>query len=350
MRKRLAIIVAGVLVVVVAAGGAWWWHEQRRTDLQRAVALAPVDAERLSWTDWSAVRARVGARLSASSTVGRLRHFLDKGYDADLTSASALVQSAPVLQTTYGFSPATADWELFSQSTIGAVVILRLPDDTDFGRIGQRLEAAGYARPSSPTGVWKGGQDLLDTIGPDLTPELQHVALDAEHHLVLTSDSSDYLARAVSDERSGDGPSDQLTQVVDASGSPLSAALYDGGYTCSALAMAHADRADQDAAAKLLAQAGKVNPIDAFAMSMQPDRHVQVVMSFEDGDQARTNADTRLALARGPAPGQGGTFGDRFSVRSVKADGDLVVMDLVPRPGAYVLSDLSSGPLLFATC
>ena len=34
-----------------------------RTDLQRAVAVAPHEAERLSWTDWAGVRAELGARL-----------------------------------------------------------------------------------------------------------------------------------------------------------------------------------------------------------------------------------------------------------------------------------------------
>jgi hypothetical protein len=32
------------------------------------------------------------------------------------------------------------------------------------------------------------------------------------------------------------------------------------------------------------------------------------------------------------------------------AKGSLVVMRLEPRAGAYVLSDLSTGPVLFATC
>ena len=44
-------------------------------------------------------------------------------------------------------------------------------------------------------------------------------------------------------------------------------------------------------------------------------------MAFETDDHARTNADTRNTLDRGPAPGQGGDFGDRFAVKSVTADG-----------------------------
>ena len=69
-----------------------------------------------------------------------------------------------------------------------------------------------------------------------------------------------------------------------------------------------------------------------------------------DGEQARRNADSRSALAAGPAPGQGGDFSDRFAVDSATAEGDLVTLDLEPVEGTYVLSDLSSGPVLFATC
>ncbi|MFC6342457.1 hypothetical protein ACFP8W_10755, partial [Nocardioides hankookensis] len=62
------------------------------------------------------------------------------------------------------------------------------------------------------------------------------------------------------------------------------------------------------------------------------------------------NAASRAVLAAGPAPGQGGDFSDRFSVASASAEGDLVTLDLVPRSGEYVFSDLASGPVLFATC
>ena len=56
-------------------------------------------------------------------------------------------------------------------------------------------------------------------------------------------------------------------------------------------------------------------------------------------------------LAAGQAPGQGGAFADRFSVDvRATADGDVVTLDLAPTEGSYVLSDLSTGPVLFATC
>jgi hypothetical protein len=350
VRKRLTAAAVAVLVVAVVAAGLWWWRDAHRTGLERAASMAPDDAERLSWTDWAAIRDRFDAPLSASSSAGDLADFLDRGYEADLTSTSALLQSAPVLQERYGFSPATADWELFSQSGRGAVVMLHLPESTDFGDLESRLTDLGYTPPDSDTGVWSGGEDLMTSIGVDLTPELQYVALDADDGLVLTSDTAAYLDEAVRAATGGGGVSDELETVIDASGEPLSASVYAGDYTCSALAMSQADVSDQDQADELLREAGKVNPVSGFAMSVQPGGHVRVVMSFENDDQARTNADSRAALVRGPAPGQGGDFGDRFSVGKVTADGRLVTMDLRPREGAYVLSDLSTGPVLFATC
>ena len=139
MPKRLTValvaVLAVALVAVVAVVGTRWWRDTHRTGLERATAYAPADAERLSWTDWAAVRDRVGSEVDADSSVRDLRKFLDRGYDDDLTSASALVESAPVLQTRFGFSPASAAWELFSQSAQGAVVVVGMPDGTDVDAI-----------------------------------------------------------------------------------------------------------------------------------------------------------------------------------------------------------------------
>lgn len=354
MRRRLPIVtVAVVLVVVLAAlgtvAGLRWWRDAHRTDLERAASYAPEGAQRLSWTDWAAVRAEVGVRLDGSSSGERVQELLDKGYDRDLTSASALVQSAPVLQSRFGFSPATADWELFAQSEAGAVVIIGMPDDTDFGDLADRLEGSGFTRPEEDDGVWLGGDQVLPTLGTDLTPELQFVALDAGRHLVLTSDRADYLEKTVAALGDGDLPAG-VDDVVSASGDPVSASVYDGPYACGALAMSQADANDEAEGEQLVERAGGVDPITGFAMSVQPDGDVRVALAFENDDQARHNAESRSALASGPAPGQGGDFGDRFSVASSTADGRVVRLDLVPRKGTYVLSDLSTGPVLFATC
>jgi hypothetical protein len=356
LRRRLTVALLVVLAVALLAAaalvGVRWWQDRDRTDLERATAYAPADAERLSWTDWAGVRDALGAHLDGSSSGAEVQSFLDDGFERDLTSTSALVQSAKVLQARFGFSPATADWELFSQSEQGAVVMVRMPDDTDLGTVADQLERSGFTRPATGDTdgeVWVGGDSLLPEIGADLTPELQYVALDADEHLVLTSDNEEYLAQTVDSLGEGD-LSDGMQDAISASGSPLSASVYDGPYTCSALAMSHADRSDEQEGEQLVAEAGEVSPISGFAMSVQPGSGVRVAMAFETDDQARTNADTRSVLASGPAPGQGGDFSDRFSVESSTADGNVVTLELEPTKGSYVLSDLSSGPVLFATC
>ena len=344
MRKRVRIALAAALVLVLVGAafvGIRWWRDSQESDLERATSFAPYDAQRLSWTDWADVRSEVDAT--------DLQDLLDSGFDADLTSASALIGSAPLLQAHFGFSPATAEWELFSQSDAGAVVIVQLPEDTDFDDVADELEESGFDPPAEDDGVWSGGVAVLPSIGADLTPELQYIALDRDEHLVLTSDTAAYLEETV-DRLGDDDLPEPMADVVAASGEPLTASVYDGAYTCSALAMSQADPSDEEQADQLIAEAGEVNPVTGFAMSVQPGGDVRVVLAFENADQARTNADTRAVLAEGPAPGQGGDFGDRFTVESVTADDDLVTMDLNPAEGSFVFSDLTSGPVLFATC
>jgi hypothetical protein len=352
VRARWWLAILGALLLVAALGlvGVRWWHTHHRTDLETAVSLAPADAARLSWTDWASVRRLLHAQVDADSTEGQLSSFLNKAYGRDLASTSAMIESEPALQREFGFSPATLDWELFSQSSQGAVVIMKLPDSTDMGALGDTFSRLGYERPDDQTGVWRGGVDLLPALGTDLTPELQFFAMSADDHLLLSSDRAEYLGKAM-DVVSGDA--DHLTSlddVVHASGDAVAAAVYTGDYTCSALAMSQADAGDQSTADDLLAQAGEVNPMTGMSMAIEPGGGVRVEMSFESNDQARTNADTRATLASGPAPGQGGSFTDRFTLGDVSADGTVVSMTLKPQEGQYVLSDLSTGPVLFLTC
>ena len=128
-------------------------------------------------------------------------------------------------------------------------------------------------------------------------------------------------------------------------GEPLSAALYTGDQACRALAMSQADPADQEPADELVADAGEVNPLTGFAIAGEPDGDVLVAMSFENDDQARTNADTRAVLAAGPGARSGRRVRRpvRARVRSPPT-ATLVTMELQPDRGRYVLSDLSTGP------
>ena len=340
-RRRRTLLLGAVVLLVVAVVAVVVVRRATADDgtrLQQAVALAPNDAQRLTWTDWAGVRDELGT--------DNLDRLLDQGFSADLTSTSALVGSAPTLQQRYGFSPQSLEWELFSQGTDAAVVLMGLADGA-VDTVADRLRDLGYTEPDDATGVWLGSNDLLARIG-DVTPELTYLSLDEDRDLLLGSDTEAGVERAL-DELDDDAEPD-VAEVTEAVGSPLSAAVYTGDQACNALAMAGADPADQAAAAELVAEAGEIDPVTGFAIGERRGGDLRVALSFETEDQARDNADSRAALAAGPAPGQGGDFGDRFTLGDVVADGPVVTLELEPRDGAYVLSDLSSGPVLFATC
>ena len=347
MRSRLVPIVASAVVLLVLAAGslALWRWTQRGPAFADAVELAPAGTERIGWTDWAAIRGPI-----EPGSADELGSMLDTAYDADVSSASALVTSAETLRDRFGVSPANLEWELFTQSPEGAALLLALPDGYSFDSLGERLEALGFTRPEDDDGTWRGGADVVALIGGTLTPQLQHWVLLADQGLVVTSDTPEYAATAAA-AAIGDGDRvEGLDGVVEASGSPRSAVVYAATYACERLAMAQADGPDQEQAAELVRQAGTVSPLTAYSMATEPDGDVRVAMSFETDEQARANADSRAVLASGPAPGQGGDFAERFAVASATAEGSTVVLELRPREGAYVLSDLSSGPVLFASC
>ena len=331
-RSVIAVVVA--LLLVVAAAGYLWWRHSDQTVFARAVAAAPAGTERVSWTDWAGVRREVGADVDARSSAREVRDFLDRGFEDDLTSTSALVQSASVLQDSFGFSPASADWELFSQASDGAAVVLRMPDESDMSDIGDRLEELGYPRPAEEGGVWAGGPDVLSAISPDLTPELGYVVLLADEHLVLTSDQEAYV-RVAADAARDDG-------------SPRGRAVVGGGRRGDRRCRRRCTAATTPAGRWPWAGPTPTTRPGPPSWSPRPEPSTRTSRSRWPGlttarygwrwsspndDQARANADSRAALATGPAVGQGGDFADRFTLDKAKADGSLVTLDLSPSAG-----------------
>ena len=224
--------------------------------------------------------------------------------------------------------PDNVSWELLAQGETGSVLIVGLPDSLSTSSLADNFSGLGYTESGD---LWNGGEDLVARLsiseGGPISPQFQYLALDEDRHLVLASDSAPYLREAV--RALPDGLDDEgLSDVVGAVGEPLSAAVYSGDVACGELAMSQADVDAQDQADQLVAGAGGVDPLAGFAMAALSDGSLRVALSFENDDQARRNADSRAALASGPAPGQGGTFPDRFDLGRVAADGRVVTMEL----------------------
>lgn len=357
MRSRVAVPAAVVLIVVAVAGVVGWRLVGQRSTFEAAMSLLPHETLRVTYTDWQAVReAAGGTTLGAASSAAQVDRFLSRAYDLDLTSTSGVDESTYALMHRYGFSPLDARWETLAQSREGQVDVMRLDDDVDMEGIERALRRLGYTPPAGGSGVggtWVGGADLVARIDPDLSPVQQNVVVLADQHLVLMSDSAGYVSSAA-EVVTGSAPSlldvAGVSDLASVAEQPVTAVLWASTFACEDLTMGQADEEDQRVADQLVRQAGGVNPLSGLVMAQQASREILVGMHFETDDQASANLQPRVDLASGDAPGQGGSFADRFTVTAGEASGPDVVLTLRPRTREAVFSDISHGPVLFATC
>lgn len=364
MHKRVAVLIALLLTILAAAGGLFAWRLLDKTEYETAVATMPGATLRATYTDWAQVRSTLDATgLGAGSSTRDVSEFLDRAYDADLLSTSAVSGSTYAMASRYGFSPLDAAWEMYGQAREGAVVVMKLPESADFAGVERNLRTLGYDEPAAgagEVGVWAGSVDLVAQIDPSLTPVMQNVVVLEDEQVVLFSDNAAYAASAA-DVVGGSAKSlaeetDGVRDLAELAGEPVSAVLFASDFACEALSMATADEEDQAAAEDLISEAGGVSPLAGVVMAHQRDRSLVVAMSFENSAQAEENLRPRVDLASGEAVGQGGLFADRFDIATARQTGDSVVLDLRPVGSAQdqaestLLSDLSQGPVLFATC
>jgi hypothetical protein len=68
-------------------------------------------------------------------------------------------------------------------------------------------------------------------------------------------------------------------------------------FVCTDLAMSQADQDAQDAAERLIAESGRVTPMNGMLMAPTPERELEVVQLYESSDQAREDLQARAKLA-----------------------------------------------------
>ena len=356
MRKRVVVPAAATALLLVAAGVLAWRLATPPSAYQQALAWLPESTLRASYTDWEKVRALSGGTtVGPASSAADVDRFLDRAYDLDLSAISAVSESTSVLADEYGFSPLDARWEIFGQSRQGAVDVIALPDQADPAGIERNLRTLGYAPPGEQTpDVWRGSADLVSALDATLSSLQHNVAVLADQRVVLMSDSASYLTGAVAVVRGSAAGLDAVPRVAELAGvvsSPVSATLWAADFACADLAMSAADEEDQRVGEDLVAAAGGVSPLTGLAMARGTAETLVVAMAYESPEQAAADLQPRVDLASGDAPGQGGSFADRFMLTSARAEDATVVLHLRPRSrAAAVLSDISVGPVLFATC
>ncbi len=139
--------------------------------------------------------------------------------------------------------------------------------------------------------------------------------------------------------------------MADRAEDPVAAFVWAGDFACEDLSMTSADEGDQSRADRLVAAAGGVDPLSGLLVGMQADRTLDVVMAFADDRQATANLRPRARLFVGPAVAREGSYADDLRLVRSRAEGSTVVLTAKPKEKTgFALSEVSSGPVLFATC
>ena len=347
----LALVLVAVLVVAgLRAIGVVGAPDTR---FARSLALLPEDSLRVSYVDWTGIRDEVGEGIGPDADEDEIADFLDRVFDADLVGTSGLWDTTATLAEAYGFSALDAQSEVLAQGRQGAVTATRLPEGASAEPIEEALAELGYAEPSGGPGaqeIWIGDEDILARAGPSLPALLLHVLVTDEW--VLTSDTATMIDQtaAVLLEDGADVLDGPLADLVDVVGDrePLAALAWPGDFVCEDLAMAQADTPDQQVADGLVEEVGGVGPLATALTATYPDGSIEALMGYEDPDRAGRDLDARLELARGDAVGKVGTFAERFDVTG-DVEESVVRLELEPVRDA-VMSEVTRGPVLFATC
>lgn len=341
-RRRLVIGAAVILLVAGAVVGYLLWP--RGGDLERAAGYLPADTQRVVYTDWAGLREEFDVPRDEAGS----RKFLRRLQDRDLV-VSSLAPSTKALHEAFGLVPSRAEWELLGQAEDGMTVILKY--DGGFDQIADHFESAGFTRPDDDAmsgGVWTGGSDVVAAAGLT-TYELQNVMFFEDEGLLVGSDRASYLEE-VRPVVQGDEDGLDVSDLAGGTEEPLAAIGFVDGYACDALSFVDADGDAQAEAGRLVEEAGGVNPPRGYLVARQPDKRMTVVFDYESEEQAEEDRDARAALAQAEDPGQFVRYPELFDLGDAEVDGHTVVLSGTVHPRHYPLSNLTSGPVLLASC
>lgn len=347
--RRLLVLA----LAVVASTVVFYATRDSDTPVEQALKQLPEATLTANFTDWSVMRARLGAEsLDSASPVGQKDQFFTDAYEADYTAISLLALYEEPMAQQYGWSALDADREMFGQSNLGAVDVLRFSEHFDFDAAEYALTKLGYP-PAGDGGVRSGGGDLVAGLKGGLTPALAFIAFQPEERLIVVSDSEAYAALTMQVVRGTEPSVYGAEGVSDLAGDLTGVAtgvVHIGSRGCEVAGFDRAGPSDVELASERIKAAGGVHAYSGLAMGIVADDDFVVAMHYSSGDPVE-DAAARRVLATGEAPLQGGTFEDRFTITSVDTPGDDLVMTFKPTsPDAQLLSDLGGGGILFATC
>ncbi|MET1038955.1 MAG: hypothetical protein ABW075_11815 [Aeromicrobium sp.] len=351
---RLSRLVLAPVVVVALALAIGSWASSRepdtRSSLTSALAALPADTLVAGFTDWAAVRERVGVGAVSSAPVREA--LADAASLRDLTTRSVLGGVIADMHEAYGWSAADLEWESYGQASSGAAMVARFTDAVEIDEIEDRLGELGYTRDGD---VWTIDEAGSTTVGPRLAQTLGHLAFVPGRRLVVAADRPGFVPAVLAAVR-GSAPSAlsvrPLADIAAALAGSDTALLQAPGFGCRATSLADLGPDVQAQAGAALARAGDlVTP--AFTGRGLVDgarsQSIRFVSAFGSPAEAADQLRVREALATGPFIGRTGRVEDTLDLADASTSGSVISLRfrLDPDRGAFMSGE---GPVLFASC
>jgi hypothetical protein len=352
-RSALRLTVASVVAIALAVAVSSWASGRapdHRSSLAAALDVLPRDTAVAGFTDWSAIRDRLG--LASTSGQATRDALTDDASLRDLTTRSVLGGVIGDMHRAYGWSAADLEWESYGQAQAGAAMVARFSDAVSLDAVRERLRALGYSRDGD---LWSIDAEGSTTVGPELARTLGLLALVPDRRLVVAVDRP---ARAATVLAAIDGSEPSalsqrpLADVAAALTGSDTAVLQAGGFGCRATSFDDLGpdvRAQADAA---LARAGELATPTFTGRGLvdgAESQSIRFVSAFGSPAVAADQVRVRSALATGPFIGRSGRVEDVLDLVRSSSEGSVTTLrfDLDPDRGAFMSGE---GAVLFASC
>jgi hypothetical protein len=146
LRVLLASVLAPVLVVALALAGGFWASghtADTRSSLTAALDTLPDDTQTAGFTDWSRIRQRLD--LGSARTKAARAALNDDASLRDLTTRSVIGRSIEAMHSSFGWSAADLDWEVYGQAGDGSAMVAHLDRSVSLADVRAGLRKLGYS-------------------------------------------------------------------------------------------------------------------------------------------------------------------------------------------------------------
>lgn len=352
LRFVLSWVLAPLLVIGAAMAGGYWVSGRvgdTRSSLTSALDSLPADTLVAGFTDWSNIRDRLDVD-DASTAAGRAT-LNDDAALRDLSTRSVIGRFVEEMHTSFGWSVADLEWEVFGQAADGAAMVGRFDSSVSLSDVRGALRKLGYTQDGR---VWTSSESTPTT--GDLSSTLASIAIVPGKRLVVAADRPTYVMTVLQTIDRGELSLLSVrsaSEVAEALVGSDAALIQSGAFACRGATLEKQSADVQAQADAAVARAGDLADF-TFAGRGLTDvstskQRLEFAMGFDSPAQASSQLATRKVLARGAFIGGSGRVEDSLQLTGSRVDGSTATLQFDHDPvTATYMGGL--GPVLFASC